>query len=215
MSQGFDGPATGFAREPGEDTIEIELTDEQALDLSHAANEAQAHAANEPQSITRPPLAQSSPRSFSPSCQSFVYRRSARIDLVCTLTFAVALGGITAASVWHGSNRHAPVPVVVSATPHVPAPAPPAAPAEPAEPQGSPVLVTNPFDATEVFEFPPATTEIEARQSVAELLLQRGRDRRSQAAAINHQGSRHLARSAADEPPEVFVTRLSGPVSRL
>jgi hypothetical protein len=51
-----------------------------------------------------------------------------------------------------------------------------------AQPEGSPDLVVrfkNPFDASEVFEFPPGTSVAEARQSVAEVLLERARDRRS------------------------------------
>jgi hypothetical protein len=39
------------------------------------------------------------------------------------------------------------------------------------------VRVKNPFDATEVFEFPAGTTKAEARQKIAELLLQRAVDR--------------------------------------
>ena len=44
--------------------------------------------------------------------------------------------------------------------------------------QADPVTFTNPFDATEVFQFPSGTSESEARQSVAELLMQRARDRK-------------------------------------
>jgi hypothetical protein len=39
------------------------------------------------------------------------------------------------------------------------------------------VRFANPFDAAEVFEFPPGTSEIDARNAVADLLLQRARDR--------------------------------------
>lgn len=38
---------------------------------------------------------------------------------------------------------------------------------------GEPVRFANPFDADEVFEFPPGTTETQARDAVAEALLQR------------------------------------------
>jgi hypothetical protein len=46
--------------------------------------------------------------------------------------------------------------------------------------QGRRVRVTNPFDPQEVFEFPAGTTQVEARQKVSELLLQRAVDRRGQ-----------------------------------
>jgi hypothetical protein len=63
---------------------------------------------------------------------------------------------------------------VVSPT-HDPA-APKAAPAMPIETQ--PVTFTNPFDRSEIFEFPSGTSETEARQSVAEVLMQRARERK-------------------------------------
>jgi hypothetical protein len=39
--------------------------------------------------------------------------------------------------------------------------------------EGEPVLFANPFDAEEVFEFPPGTSATEAREAVAELLMER------------------------------------------
>ena len=43
--------------------------------------------------------------------------------------------------------------------------------------QAEPVSYTNPFDATEVFQFPSGTSETEARQLVAVLLTERARER--------------------------------------
>ena len=40
-----------------------------------------------------------------------------------------------------------------------------------------PLWFANPFDATEVFEFPPGTSREYAREAVAEILLNRARDR--------------------------------------
>ena len=40
------------------------------------------------------------------------------------------------------------------------------------------VTYANPFDATEVFQFPSGTSETEARQLVAELLTERARERK-------------------------------------
>lgn len=45
------------------------------------------------------------------------------------------------------------------------------------ESQGEPVRIRNPFDSSEIFEFPPGTSVTAARRSVANLLLERGRDR--------------------------------------
>jgi len=39
------------------------------------------------------------------------------------------------------------------------------------------VLFKNPFDRTEVFEFPPGTTQAEARDAVAKALMERAQGR--------------------------------------
>jgi hypothetical protein len=39
------------------------------------------------------------------------------------------------------------------------------------------LLIKNPFDRTETFEFPPGTTKAEARKAVAKLLMERAHDR--------------------------------------
>jgi hypothetical protein len=46
-----------------------------------------------------------------------------------------------------------------------------------APPAAPPVRFANPFDASEVFEFPAGTTRAEAHDRVAEILLQRARER--------------------------------------
>ena len=43
-----------------------------------------------------------------------------------------------------------------------------------------PVRVTNPFDASEVFEFPAGTTRAEARALMNEMLMERARERYAQ-----------------------------------
>jgi hypothetical protein len=50
--------------------------------------------------------------------------------------------------------------------------------------------VKNPFDATEVFEFPPGTSDLEARRKAAELLLQRARARLDQGAHVRTANTR-------------------------
>ena len=120
MTQGPEGGTIGFADESDEDTIELQLTPEQALGLSHAAQ--------------------------------------------------------TAA---------------------------------PAEPPAPPVQVRNPFDATEVFEFPAGTSETEARKAVAEQLLQRARDRRSQGPGSKHASRRRPPPGAAHENPRAATPEMS------
>jgi hypothetical protein len=43
-----------------------------------------------------------------------------------------------------------------------------------------PVRFANPFDHTEVFEYPPGTSETAAREAVVEVLMERARDRQHQ-----------------------------------
>ena len=46
--------------------------------------------------------------------------------------------------------------------------------------EGQPVLFANPFDANEVFEFPAGTSNAEARDAVAEILMERALERQRQ-----------------------------------
>jgi hypothetical protein len=195
MIQGSEGPtASGSARGSSDDTIELELTGEQQLALSRAAGTAGAAGrANE-----------SGPVVSEPEYDNFASTRTARIDSICNVTFAVAVLGIAVVSLWPASGRHAAAPAVVSAAPLakvVPTPAP-------AEPQGAPVRIRNAFDATEVFEFPPGTSESEAREAVAELLLSRARERRAERLALRPADNVQPDRDAAARQPDVFVTRL-------
>jgi len=61
------------------------------------------------------------------------------------------------------------------------------------EVESSPTRITNPFDASEVFEFPPGTPEDTARESVAETLLERARERRARISSAKHARSRQSA----------------------
>ena len=47
-------------------------------------------------------------------------------------------------------------------------------------PEDSPTRFANPYDSSEVFEFPSGTTEDDARRSVAEILVERARERGAQ-----------------------------------
>lgn len=48
------------------------------------------------------------------------------------------------------------------------------------ETEGQPVRFANPFDDSEVFEFPPGTSEAEARAAVADVLMERAMERQDQ-----------------------------------
>jgi hypothetical protein len=108
--------------------------------------------------------------------QSLIIRRTARSDFICGVTLAGAVLMAMALVVWQRLQAFPPPP------PAVVSPAlvviPPVSIADPEE--GPPVRVRNPFDATEVFDFPAGTSEADAREMTAQLLLQRARDRRGQ-----------------------------------
>ena len=69
-------------------------------------------------------------------------------------------------------------------------PAPPAPPAAPDEPVQ--VQVTNPFDKTEVFDFPAGTSETDAQLAVARILMQRAHERQSLWARSDHRPKRRV-----------------------
>jgi hypothetical protein len=193
MPQESEGPMTaGSARDSREETIELELTGEQRLALSRAAESGAATARPE----------ESYPVPSAPEYEYFPSGRTARVDLVCNVTFAVAVLAIAVAAGWPASDRHPPAPAVISATPVAEV-----AQAGPPKPQGEPLRIKNAFDATEVFEFPAATAESEAREAVAALLLSRARERRAGPLTLGRTGTPQLGRAAVQQR-EVFVTRL-------
>ena len=100
----------------------------------------------------------------------------------------VAVTAVAIANIAHHGNPSAPpVPAQTAAiVPSIPAAAPTSTDkaAEVAQPDpvataytGQPVRVKNPFDHSEVFEFPAGTSLKEARQSVSQILMQRAQDR--------------------------------------
>jgi hypothetical protein len=56
----------------------------------------------------------------------------------------------------------------------------------PSAAKNTPTRFTNPFDASEVFEFPPGTSQDAARESVAQMLLERARQRHAQISSVKH-----------------------------
>lgn len=99
-----------------------------------------------------------------------------RSPLMILCGVAVA-GTIAAAAVLHQSETQiAPTPPVVAAPPSPP-PAQVVSVAAPEEIHY--VEVVNPFDATEVFKFPPGTSKSDARDQMAALLLERAIERKA------------------------------------
>ena len=143
-----------------------------------------------------------------PHYDNFVLRRSRRIDRMGTVTFATLVLAVTALTGWRALISEPSTPAVSDAPRMAAMPPPAAPPAEPAQPG---VEVRNPFDPAEVFEFPAATTPIEAQNAVAELLLQRARDRDEQGLIQHRVVGRPPLRMASADPLNVFVTKLPRP----
>jgi hypothetical protein len=144
-----------------------------------------------------------------PSYDNFILRRSRRIDRMGTVTFATFILAITALTGWRALISEPAAAAGASVAPPVAAATPPAMPAE--APTQAGVKVPNPFDPAEVFEFPAETTPIEAQNAVAELLLQRARDRDEQG-LLRHRGdARHPLHMASADPLNVLVTKLPRP----
>jgi hypothetical protein len=142
-----------FADDIDDDTIELALTEEDMLALSRAAEEQHAE--------TRPGKSALIATGAFLRDQSV---RSRRWPAVLAYSVSGIVIGVALAVVAHR------VPTVTISAP--------SRAEQSAESLDSPVRFSNPFDASEVFEFPPGTSDEQARQSVAAILLQRARDRK-------------------------------------
>jgi hypothetical protein len=156
--------STEVRRLEADDTIEIALTAEDTLALSQAAEERQDVAILG--------------RSASPA-SAYLRQQCLRPDRWSLGLPASLLGMAIGVALGVAADRIYTVRTVRIETP-------PTAtlPAESPEP---PVRFRNPFDASEVFEFPPGTSDDSARESVAAMLLQRARDRQAIQEAKNSQ----------------------------
>ena len=191
-------PGPGAREGLGEDTVELQLTVAEQLELSRAADAASAPAQAVP----------AAPASVTPGYDTFVYARTRRADVVGTITFALLVCGVTAAAGWHALIRQPAARPIVVAAPIAHAAAAPV-PSQPGV-----VQVLNPFDDTEVFELPSDITETDARNAIAQLLLQRAQERHRQGLDLHHRSAPRLHRVAAVKPSDVFVTRVLGPPDR-
>jgi hypothetical protein len=148
-----------------DDTVELQLTPEQMRALSQAAESAEQFV---PDSAPQP-LLEASP--------------AARVRRWHQTPVAIAkVAGIViayAAFAWWSAAQFAAQPkppVMALARPSVVIPAP-ASIAPSSQPT---VQLANPFDASEVFEFPAGSSDADNRDKVAQILLQRARERQDQ-----------------------------------
>lgn len=184
MTKPLDSNTAGSTDAQCGDTIELELSAEQVLALSRADTAIQSN-----------PLPVTSAEKSLPDVPRD--QRGARAAVALGIAAAsVLLGGLA----YLATTRARPVHVGANTVARSAAretPAPPSA-------DIAPVRFINPFDATEVFEFPTGTTETQARHAVADLLLQRARDRQNSSSKVTRQ-----RRKAAGQVTPVTTTSLA------
>jgi len=93
------------------------------------------------------------------------------LQVAASMTFVVGIIGALFFVMSNDNASSSPAQVRVSQA-QLPAAAP--------QIEAGPVLFANPFDAKEVFEFPAGTSKAEARDKVAEILMERAMQRQRQ-----------------------------------
>lgn len=132
---------------------EVELTAEDLLGLSAPATDRSQQTA--PKATSAKPMPSAPARRGMPAWR-------------VALSFAVMAGAVGAVYLAMAPVKHA-VQNVRMPPSQLPATSP--------RSEGKPVLFANPFDANEVFEFPAGTSEAEARDAVAAILMERAMER--------------------------------------
>lgn len=161
----------------GDDTIELQLTPEQLLGLSQAAEQEEPLAAQVAAAEAASPVtsAYAAPQPLFKTHRSSHFWGWRIAKMVGVIVAYIALA-------WWSSSQLAGQPhaSVASAQGTVRAPVHSLRPMPTASnPVISAVRIANPFDAREVFEFPAGTSRAEGHEKVAQILLQRARARQS------------------------------------
>jgi len=206
------GSPVESAADPDADTIELELTPEHLLALTRAdhkrdnaapaevdSGRGSAHACAVPSvSAARSAPAVSSAFTLAvPQARSDRPRKRTRCRLArwplalvaSVLAIAVVTAWVTAAH--RPPQGPPPAPPAIHRVP----PATAAVAAVLAEPAQPPVRFRNPFDRSEVFEFPAGTSLTEARQLAAQVLAERARER---LVSRRTRAARHVRRAPND-----------------
>lgn len=97
-------------------------------------------------------------------------RKPGELAMALAVTFAGVAAGYAVYSYWAGpavtGRTWTPSSVVASVEVQP-------EPVAMLEPVGAPVRVANPFDPSEIFEFPSGTSEADAREAIAGFLMER------------------------------------------
>jgi hypothetical protein len=175
MSEPNDTNANGHE---ADSEVELSAAQLRALSVTSTSKEPQP----QPESVTRRaellvnlPDSPSQSASLSEAHGSQSYdHRSASVRVGRSLAIVVAVmvtGGVLHHYLTNGDSDHSASRTLTRSAPQPEWAIP--------EPSGDPVRFANPFDASETFEFPAGTTETEAREAVADFLLERAMNRQA------------------------------------
>jgi hypothetical protein len=158
-----------------EGVLEVELSPQELLALSQPRSPGKRRAIPEIGSDVQ--LRVAAERSTVPDKVPSIARRSP-VFASSAIGASIIVAAVIAAFIADQGPRTEPMNTAAKAV------APPvtalATPAAISEPVPSPVRFRNPFDRTEIFEFPAGTSPAEARDKVADLLMKRAQERQGQ-----------------------------------
>jgi hypothetical protein len=157
---------------PAEDSLDIELSARDLLELSTPVTaQASAPAAQDIAKTFAAKFPSEGAAAATRNAGSTNARNAPRMAMIIGGVFAaIAVGSVVryqSAATDESSQATSTARVEASISDEEPA----------AATEQAPVRITNSFDKSEVFEFPPGTSESEARAAVADLLLQRATER--------------------------------------
>jgi hypothetical protein len=203
------GGTAYFDADPDEDTLEMVLTPADMHLLARAAEEQQRAATvadSTPQATTTDSTLPSMPSQTTRTHNSASLARGALAGVAAGLVIVVAIASLSTARLTTAPKSSPPpqTPKLVAAAPAA-APATPE-PSQPAVAAAQPLRFKNPFDKSEVFEFPAGTTLEEARASVADVLRQRAQDRHIRP-GLQHRVNGTAARRSAKQADWAQATK--------
>jgi hypothetical protein len=165
-------------RRESDDTIELELTP------------------TELQTITSTAVVESTP--IGRNRRVSRKRRLVRVSRWAAIAAAASVAGVSSGITYLATAQRGAAPVAEPVV--MPAVLTESEPGETIDPADTTVKIANPFDASEVFEFPASMSESDARDAVAEFLLQRARERLGRPPSLHH------ADEASPAPRAALVT---------
>lgn len=204
------GGTAYFDADPDEDTLEMVLTPADMHLLARAAEEQQRAATvadSTPQATTTDSTLPSMPSQTTRTHNSASLARGALAGVAAGLVIVVAIASLSTARLTTAPKSSPPpqTPKLVAAAAPAAAPATPE-PSQPAVAAAQPLRFKNPFDKSEVFEFPAGTTLEEARASVADVLRQRAQDRHIRP-GLQHRVNGTAARRSAKQADWAQATK--------